>query len=86
MRIGGRIWGQGIGYTKVLEKINSQQDGLLSNFLGPLMRVGLPLMKNVLILLTKSVLMPLRLTAIPSTTDTAIRKKISGSGMTTLII
>ena len=86
MRIGGRIWGQGIGYTKVLEKINSQQDGLLSNFLGPLMRVGLPLMKNVLILLTKSVLMPLRLTAIPSTTDAAIRKKISGSGMTTLII
>ena len=80
MRIGGRIWGQGIGYTKVLEKINSQQGGLLSNFLGPLMRVGLPLMKTVLTLLTKSVLMSLRLTAIPSTTDAAIRKKFLDRG------
>ena len=50
------------------------------------MKIGLPLMKNVLALLAKSVLIPLELTAAASTTDAAIQKKIFGSGMTTLII
>ena len=44
------------------EKTNSQEEGLLSNFLGPLMKVGLPLMKNVLTPLSKSVLISLGLT------------------------
>ena len=37
--------------------------------------MGLPLMKNVLKLLAKSVLNPLGLTAAASVTDTAIKKK-----------
>ena len=43
-------------------------------------------MKNLLKLLTKSVLIPLGLTAAGSATDTAIQKKTFGSGMTTLIM
>ena len=43
-------------------------------------------MKNVLKLLTKSVLISLGLTAEASATDAAIQKKIFGSSMTTLII
>ena len=45
-------------------------------------------MKNVLVLkpLTKSVLIPLGLTASASATDAAINKKMIGSGITTLII
>ena len=50
------------------------------------MKVGLPLMKNVLTSLAKSVLIVLVSTAAASATDTAIQKKICGSGMTTLII
>ena len=46
------------------------------------MTVGLPLMKNVLTPLAKSVLIPLRLTAAASGTDAAIH----GTGTTTLII
>ena len=49
------------------------------------MRVGLPLMKNVLTSLTKSVLIPLVLTS-ASATDAATQRKIYESGMTTLII
>ena len=43
-------------------------------------------MKNVFKALTKSVLIPLGLTAAASATDVAIQKKIFGYGMTTLII
>ena len=46
----------------------------------------LPLMKNVLKLLVKSVLISLGLIAATSATDAAIQMKIIGSGMTTLII
>ena len=42
-------------------------------------------MKNVLIPLANSVLVPLGLTAAVSTTDAAIQKKIYGSGMITLV-
>ena len=51
---------------------------------GPLMRVGLSLIKNVLTPLAKSVLS--RLTAVASVTDTFIQKKIFESEMTTLMI
>ena len=51
-----------------------------------LMRVGLPLMKNVLTPLPQIVLLALGVIAAASATDAAIQKKIYRSGMTTLII
>ena len=62
-----------------------QSGALLGRTLRPLLKVGLPLMKNVLELLAKSVLIPLGLTA-ASATDAAIHKKMFGLGMTTLKI
>ena len=53
--------------------------------LEPLIKTGLPLMKNVHKSLTKSVLIPLGLIAVASATDAAIQKQVFGSGMTTLL-
>ena len=50
------------------------------------MTAGLPLMKNVLTPLPKSVLIPLGLTAAASATDAAIQNKIYESETTALII
>ena len=50
------------------------------------MRIGVPLLKNVLTPLAKSALMPLQLTVAVSATGTTIQKKIFGSGITTPII
>ena len=50
----------------------TQKGGFLGNFFGPFMKVGLPLMKNVPIPLTKSALIPLGLTAAASSADAAI--------------
>ena len=50
------------------------------------MSVGLPLMKNVVKPLAKSILAPLRLMAAASETDAAIQKKTFGPETTTLII
>ena len=61
-------------------------EGFLGKLLGPLLKTGLPLMKNVIKSLAKSVLIPLELTAAASAADTGIHKKILGSGATTLII
>ena len=66
----------------------------LGRLLGPLLKTGLPLMKNVLKPLAKSVLIRLGLTAASSATDAATHKKMFGSGahpsalakQTTLII
>ena len=63
-----------------------QSRGFLGRLLEPLLKTGLPLMGNVLKLLTKSVLIPLGLTAVASARDAAIHKKMFGSGFTTLII
>ena len=63
-----------------------QSGGFLGRLLGPLLKTGLPLIKNVIKPLAKSVLIPLRLTAAASAADAGIHKKISGSGTTTLII
>ena len=60
--------------------------GFLCRLLGPLLKTGLPLIKNVIKPLAKSVLIPLGLTAAASAADAGIRKKILGSGNTTLII
>ena len=51
---------------------------LLSKLAGPLMKVAIPLAKNVLA--------PLGITAAASATDAGIKKKQHGSGTTTLII
>ena len=63
-----------------------QSGGFIRRILGPLLKNGLPLMKNVLKSLAKSVLIPLGLTAAISATDSAIRKKMFGSSFTTLIV
>ena len=57
-----------------------QSGGFLGKLLGPLLKTGLPLMKNVIKPLAKSVLIPLGLTAAVSATDAGIHKKILGSG------
>ena len=51
---------------------------LLSKLAGPLMKVAVPLAKNILA--------PLGITAAASAIDAGIQKKIHGSGITTLII
>ena len=63
-----------------------QSGGFLSKLLGPLLKTGLPLLKNVSKPLAKSVLIPLGLTATASAADAGIYKKILRSGNTTLII
>ena len=64
-----------------------QSGGFLGRLLGPLLKTGLPLMKNVIKPLAKSVLIPLGLTAAASAADAGIHEIILGSGnMTTLII
>ena len=63
-----------------------QLGGFLGRLLGPLLKTGLPLIKNVIKPLAKSVLIPLGLTAAASAADAGIHKKILGSGNTTLII
>ena len=62
-----------------------QSGGFLGGLLGLLVKTGLPLIKNVIKPLTKSVLIPLGLTAAASAADVGIHKKILGSGTTTLI-
>ena len=57
-----------------------QSGGFLGKLLGPLLKYGLPLIKNVITPLAKSVLIPLGLTAAASAADAAIRKKLLGSG------
>ena len=59
-----------------------QSGGFLSRLLGPSLKIGLPLMKNVIKPLAKSVLIPLGLTAAAS----GINKKILGSGYNTTLI
>ena len=63
-----------------------QSGGFLGRLLGPLLKTGLLLMKNVIKPLAKSVLIPLVLTAATSAADAGIHKGILGSGITTLII
>ena len=63
-----------------------QSGGSLGILLGPLLKIGLPLIENVLKLLAKSVLISLGLTAAASETDAGIHKKMFGSCVTTLII
>ena len=52
-----------------------QSGGFLSRLLGPLLKTGLPLIKNVIKPLAKSVLIHLGLTAAASAADAGIRKR-----------
>ena len=63
-----------------------QSGGFLGKLLAPLLKTGLPLIKNVITPLAKSALIPLGLTAAASAADAGIHKNILGSGKTTLII
>ena len=56
-----------------------QSGGFLGRLLGPLLKTGLPLIKNVIKPLVKSVLIPLGLTAAASAAGAGIHKKILGS-------
>ena len=62
-----------------------QSWGFHGRLLGPLLKIGLPIMKNVLTVLAKSVLIPLGLAA-TSTADQEILKNNSGSGTTILLV
>ena len=64
-----------------------QSGGFLGRLLGPLLKTGLPLIKNVIKPLAKSVLIPLGLTAAASAVDAGIHKKnlVSGTTAATLI-
>ena len=53
-----------------------QSGGFLSKLLGPLIKTGLPLIKNIIKPLAKSVLIPLGLTAAASGADAGIHKNI----------
>ena len=59
------------------------QLGFLGRFQRPLLKTDFPLMKNVPKTPTKSVLIPLGLTAAASATDPAIQRRLFGSGMAT---
>ena len=63
-----------------------QSGGFLGRLLGPLLKTGLPLIKNVIKPLAKSVLILLGLTAAASAADAGIHKKILGSGNNTTLI
>ena len=77
----------------MLHKIG-QSGGFWGRLLVPLLKIGFPLIVNLLKPLAKSILTPLGLTAAAAATDVAIYKKMFGSGtcplnlakQTTLII
>ena len=68
-----------------LHKIG-QSGVFVGRLLGPLLKTGLPLMKDLLKPLAKRVLIPLELTAGASATDATIHKKMFRSSTTTSII
>ena len=73
-------------YLSTDVKLSKSQLSKMMQSLCPLLKTGLPLMKNVLQLLAKSVLISLGLTAAASAGDSRIHKKILRSGSATLII
>ena len=85
MKVIKSLENRGILFKGTIRKITSQEGGFL-NFLRPLMTTGLPLMKNVLNPLSKSVLLLLGLSTGKSAADAVIQKKIYRSRSATLII
>ena len=64
-----------IKFSKAQINKITQSIRFLGRLLGPLLKTGLPLIKNVIKPLAKSVLIPLRLTAAASAADAGIHKK-----------
>ena len=75
-----------IKFSKTQLSKRIQSGGFLGKLLGPLLKRTLPLIKNVITTLAKSVFIPLGLTAAASAADAGIHKKILESGNTILII
>ena len=63
-----------------------QSGGFLGRLLGPLLKTGLPLIKNVIKPLVKSVLIPLGLTAAASAADAGIHKKYQNQEILHLLV
>ena len=68
-----------INWSKIQISKMMQSGGSFCRLLGPLIKTGLPIMKNTVKPLAKSVLIPLGLTASASAADAGIHKKILGS-------
>ena len=64
-----------IKLTKTQLSKMMQSGGFLDRLLGPLLKTGLPLIKNLIEPLVKSALIPLELTAAASPGDAGIHKK-----------
>ena len=64
-----------IKFSKTLLSKMIQSGGFLGKLLGPLLKSGLPLIKNVIKPLTKIILIPLGLNAAASAADAGIHKK-----------
>ena len=79
IKVTNSLENRGILLKGTARKITSQEGGFL-NFLRSLMTAGFPLMKNVLIPLANSCLLPLGLSAGMSAADVAVQKKIYESG------
>ena len=73
-------WSADIKLSKTQTSKMIQSGGFHSKLLGPLLKTGLLLIKDVIKPLAKSVLIPLELTAAASAADAGIHKKILGSG------
>ena len=73
-------WSADIKLSKTQTSKMIQSGGFHSKLLGPLLKTGLLLIKDVIKPLAKSVLIPLELTAAVSAADAGIHKKILGSG------
>ena len=70
--------------TQLREK--GQSEGYLQSLLGPLLKIGLPLIGNVLKPFAKSISIPSGLTAAVPAADAAIHKNMLWSGLTIFII
>ena len=77
---GRQVSSKAFANNSSVELSKMMQSGFLGKLLGPLLKTGLPLIKNVITPLAKSVLIPLGLTAAASAADAGIQKKILGSG------
>ena len=62
-----------------------QLGGFLGKLLGPLLKIGLPLIKNIFKLLANDFLVQLRLTEAALTTDARILKEMLGFGSILII-
>ena len=70
------IYQQILSYQKLSYLISYQSGGFLGRLLGPLLKTGLPLIRNLIKPLAENLLIPLGLTAATSAADAGIHKKL----------